>query len=68
MPSGSVGCDCQPTLEVFYATAILGAAIIDVGGKATNPNINLDCNPLSVQEEINRVIPVITAVVQRFEQ
>jgi dihydropteroate synthase len=35
-----------------------GATIIDIGGQSTKPN----ANPISVQEEMDRVIPVIEAV------
>jgi len=40
-----------------------GATIIDVGGESTRPG----ANTVSVQEELDRVIPVIEAIAQRFE-
>lgn len=40
-----------------------GATIIDVGGESTRP----DADEVSVEEELERVIPVIDAIAQRFE-
>ncbi|WP_337011220.1 dihydropteroate synthase [Pantoea sp. AS142] len=40
-----------------------GATIIDVGGESTRPG----ADEVSVQEELERVIPVIDAIAQRFE-
>ncbi len=42
-----------------------GVNIIDVGGEATNLNINLE-NPLQAQEEIDRVAPMIDSIASRF--
>jgi dihydropteroate synthase len=39
-----------------------GAAIIDVGGESTRPG----AAPVSVQDEIGRVVPVIRAIVEHF--
>ncbi len=38
-----------------------GASIIDIGGVATNPFVDLDKKP-SVQQQIDRVIPIIDAI------
>src|ERR1700741_2483424 len=38
-----------------------GADIVDVGGESTRPG----GEPISVEEEINRVVPVIEALAQR---
>ncbi len=43
-----------------------GAAIIDIGGEATNPSVNLTSD-LSIQEQLDRVIPLIEIVAKRFE-
>jgi len=40
-----------------------GAAIIDVGGESTRPN----AQPVSLEEELNRVIPPIEAIRSRFD-
>lgn len=40
-----------------------GAAIIDIGGESTRPN----ASTVSVDEELDRVIPVIEAIQQRFD-
>ncbi len=40
-----------------------GAAIIDVGGESTRPG----ARPVSIQEELDRVVPVVEALVQEFQ-
>lgn len=40
-----------------------GATIIDVGGESTRPG----ADEVSVDEELERVIPVVEAIAQRFE-
>ncbi|MBR7887526.1 dihydropteroate synthase [Marinomonas sp. A79] len=40
-----------------------GASIIDVGGESTRPG----AQPVSVQQELDRVLPVIEAIKQRFD-
>lgn len=40
-----------------------GADIIDVGGESTRPN----AQPVSIQEEMDRVLPVISALRARFD-
>lgn len=40
-----------------------GASIIDVGGESTRPGAAL----VSTQEELNRVIPIVEAISQRFD-
>ncbi|MGQ0286023.1 dihydropteroate synthase [Pasteurellaceae bacterium 22721_9_1] len=40
-----------------------GAAIIDIGGESTRPN----AEEVSLDEELNRVVPVVEAVHQRFD-
>jgi len=40
-----------------------GATIIDVGGESTRPG----ADEVSIEEELERVIPVIDAIAQRFE-
>ncbi|WP_128178589.1 dihydropteroate synthase [[Pantoea] beijingensis] len=40
-----------------------GATIVDVGGESTRPGAEY----VSVQEELDRVLPVIEAIAQRFE-
>lgn len=40
-----------------------GANIIDIGGESTRPN----ATPVSLQEELDRVIPVISALRARFD-
>ena len=40
-----------------------GAAIVDVGGESTRPG----AMPVSVQEELDRVVPVVEVLVQEFQ-
>lgn len=40
-----------------------GAAIIDIGGESTRPG----ANEVSLQQEVDRVIPIIEAVTDRFD-
>lgn len=51
--------------SVAYAEKMIseGADIIDVGGESTRPG----GEPVSVEEEIERVVPVIEAMARRFE-
>lgn len=50
---------------LFHAQQLIqeGAAIIDVGGESTRPGHT----PLSKEEEIQRVVPIIEAIHQRFD-
>ena len=43
-----------------------GASIIDVGGEATNPTINIAAHVPSVQQQIDRVMPAIEAIHARL--
>lgn len=43
-----------------------GADILDIGGEATNPNIDLNQGPTQ-QQELDRILPVIEAIKQRFD-
>ena len=40
-----------------------GAAIIDVGGESTRPG----ADPISLQQELDRVVPVVEAISSRFD-
>lgn len=40
-----------------------GAAIIDIGGESTRPN----ASEVSLQQELDRVIPIIEAITKRFD-
>ena len=40
-----------------------GADIIDIGGESTRPNFA----PVGVEEEINRVVPIIKAIKEKFD-
>lgn len=44
-----------------------GATFVDIGGEASNPNVNMAEQTPDVQQELDRVIPAISAVKQRFD-
>ncbi|ODN44067.1 dihydropteroate synthase [Piscirickettsia litoralis] len=44
-----------------------GANILDIGGEATNPFVNIEREAPSIQEEIDRVAPHIEAIKARFD-
>jgi dihydropteroate synthase len=51
-------------LAIAHALKLVdeGAAILDIGGESTRPN----ATPVSLQEELDRVIPVIEGLVRRI--
>jgi dihydropteroate synthase len=53
-------------LAVQHALKLVqeGASILDIGGESTRPN----ATPVSLQEELDRVIPVIEALIKQFKQ
>lgn len=53
----------QTNLAVAHALKLAeeGASILDIGGESTRPN----ATPVSLQEELDRVIPVIKALVRQ---
>lgn len=63
---GNVFRDGRVALDdaLFKAEQMLadGADIIDVGGESTRP----DASPVSLDEELSRVVPVVEALVQRL--
>ncbi len=54
----------DPEVAALHAEALYndGADYIDIGGESTGP----DSTPVSVEEELKRVIPVILAIKKRF--
>ena len=45
-----------------------GVDIIDIGGESTRPSsIYNDVKPLTIQEEISRVVPVISQIKKHFD-
>lgn len=51
------------TVERMYAE---GADILDIGGVATNPFVNIDTDFPSLQIELDRLIPAIEGIRKRF--
>jgi dihydropteroate synthase len=60
---GGLYFDKDKALERGLELAAEGADIIDVGGESTRP----DSNPIPVQEELRRVIPVISALREKTD-
>jgi dihydropteroate synthase len=62
----------RPHLNITAALATAenmiaaGADILDIGGEATNPFVDIQADLPSEQAEIDRVIPLILAIKQRF--
>lgn len=54
----------QTNLAVAHALKLAeeGASILDIGGESTRPN----ANPVGLQQELDRVIPVIEALVKQI--
>lgn len=50
-------------LDRIYTMVAQGAAIIDVGGESTRPG----SDPVTEQEELDRVIPILEKAVPKFE-
>jgi dihydropteroate synthase len=55
--------DCNAALDHAAGLVDQGAAIIDVGGESTRPG----AEPVPLQEELDRVLPVIEALARRFD-
>ena len=55
--------DQSKTLYAVETMLADGADIIDIGGESTRPG----ASPVSVEQELDRVIPILTAVKQRFD-
>ena len=55
--------DLSKTLSVVEQMLAHGADIIDIGGESTRPG----ALPVTIQQELDRVIPVLEAVVERFD-
>ena len=55
--------DLSKTLKVIEKMLADGADIIDIGGESTRPGAAV----VSIQQELDRVIPVLEAVVERFD-
>ncbi|BCD97078.1 dihydropteroate synthase [Marinagarivorans cellulosilyticus] len=60
---GSEGVDVPKALTIVERMLKAGADIIDVGGESTRPG----ATPVTVAEELDRVIPVVEAIAARFD-
>ena len=55
--------DLDKTLYTVESMLATGADIIDIGGESTRPG----ASPVSVEQELDRVIPVLQAIQARFD-
>lgn len=55
--------DLNAALKQAESMLADGASILDIGGESTRP----DAKPVSLQEELDRVIPLVEALSQRFD-
>ena len=55
--------DLDKTLHTVESMLANGADIIDIGGESTRPG----ASPVSVEQELDRVIPVLQAIKARFD-
>ena len=55
--------DLNSALKQAECMLVDGASILDIGGESTRPS----AKPVSVQEELDRVIPLVEALSQRFD-
>lgn len=55
--------DLDKTLHTVESMLASGADIIDIGGESTRPG----ASPVSVEQELDRVIPVLQAIQARFD-
>lgn len=60
---GGAFCSLDDALRQTQRMILEGAAIIDVGGESTRPG----ASPVSLQQELDRVLPVVEAIKQRFD-
>ena len=55
--------DVESCLKQAESLISSGCDVIDIGGEATNPKVT----PISAEEEIQRIVPVITAIRERYD-
>ncbi|MEA3400632.1 MAG: dihydropteroate synthase [Armatimonadota bacterium] len=58
-----LGGDAEATMRQAEGFVEAGADILDVGGESTRPG----AEPVSVEEELERVLPVVEALAERFD-
>jgi len=59
---GGTNTDISKVLNKAEQMLLEGATILDIGGMSSRPGADI----ISVKEELNRVIPVITAIIKHF--
>ena len=64
---GGVHFDRRTAIEAGLKMFEDGAAVVDVGGESTRPRNYGDAREVSVEEEIDRVVPVIAGIRERTD-
>lgn len=59
---GGTNMDISKVIKKAEQMLVEGATILDIGGMSSRPGADI----ISIEEELNRVIPVITAIVKHF--
>lgn len=57
----------EMALKTAEKMVLAGADILDIGGEATNPSVNIAIEAPSLQMELDRVLPVLEALRSRFD-
>jgi dihydropteroate synthase len=65
--AGSRVRDLDTALRIAEQMIQEGASIIDIGGESTQPLLDLSETQVSLQEELDRVLPIIKAIHERFD-
>lgn len=59
--------DLSAAMQTVERMVAAGASIIDIGGEATNPNVDIKREAPSIQQEIDRVVPLVAAIKQQCD-
>ena len=61
---GGTNTDISKVIKKAEQMLVEGATILDIGGMSSRPGADI----ISIEEELNRVIPVITAIIKHFPE
>ena len=59
--------DINTAVKKAHQMVTEGVDILDIGGEATSPHLNVTQTQVSVEEELDRVVPIVEAIRQRFD-
>lgn len=65
--AGSRAGDVDAALRHAATMVAEGADILDIGGEATNPKLDVTVSQVDAATELQRVVPVVQAIRQRFD-